>query len=53
MLQRELETDVPAKTTSTLKDSIHDTTLELPEEDTPASGWIILDLIGTIDTDFE
>ena len=39
-------------TTLYTKNSIHVTPLEVPEEETPASDWIILDTIGTID-DFE
>ena len=56
MLHRELETEdgiVPEETTSTTKNSICDTPLVVPEEETPASDWIILDIIGTIDNDFE
>ena len=41
------------KTTSAIKNFIHDTPLEVPEEETPASNWIILDIIGTIDNDFK
>ena len=55
MLWRELETEegtVPERTTSTINNPIHDTPLEVPEEETPASDWIILDTIGTID-DFQ
>ena len=56
MLHRELETEggiVPEETLSTIKNSIHDTPLEVPEDETPASDRIILDIIGTIDNDFE
>ena len=44
---------VPEETTSTTKNSTHDTPLEVPEEETPASDWIIPDITGTIDNDFE
>ena len=56
MLHKEHETEdeiLPEETTSTVKNSIHDTPLEVPEEETLASDWIILDIIGTIDNDFE
>ena len=56
MLCRELETEdgiVPQETTSTIENSIHDTPLEIPKEETPASDWIILDIIGAIDNGFE
>ena len=56
MLHRELETKdgiVPVETPSTIKNSIHNTPLEVPEEEAPASDWIILDVIGTIDNEFE
>ena len=52
MLQREPETEdgtIPEITTLTIKNSIHNTPLEVPEEETPASDWIILDIIGIID----
>ena len=52
MLCRELETEngiVSEETASTTKNFIHATPLEAPEEETPASDWIILDIIGTID----
>ena len=56
MLQRELETDkgtVPERTKLTINNSIHDTPVEAPEEGTPASDWIILDIMGTIYNNFE
>ena len=56
MLQRERETEdwtIPEKTTSTIKNSIYDTPLEVPEEETPAPDWIILNILGTIDNDFK
>ena len=56
MLCRELETEdgiVPEETTSMIENSSNDTSLEEPEKETPASDWIILDIIGIIDNGFE
>ena len=47
MLCTQLETE--GLTGPTTYEPIDDTTLEAPEEDTPASEWIILDSIGTTD----
>ena len=47
MLHAQLETE--GVTTTTTEEPSVDTTLQAPEERTPAMQWVILDSIGTID----
>ena len=48
MLHTQLEMEGFTTTTTTTEEPTDDTTLP-PEEETPATEWIILDSIGTID----